>query len=529
MADISKIKALNGTTYNIKDEVARTETAINAWPYQRPIQTKTYTNVIATANNNQGAAFFYMKVRANTWNSTWRIKVRLLATVPGQDLWRNDTIFEIWGFQNTYSAYSCNNHITTTSYRPIYYHSHFRVSQTGYNNGCGGWIGFNLWYAQNNTNTSYKRTVIVELLEYENCTVEMQDMLITPDNIPERAAHTNYYSSSNTSFDNFDACYYGLRQSGDANTTTITYLYEYGGNYVADSAIYRYQLLFQVDENILTPLNNNNNVTGTTKTMLTDKEFRMFGRIYYWNSGTTYAAGAAIGNGSGLLYTAAANVQYTFNCGSTLVAHKPLYLKVIGTGNGMCKIANSTPWAQELPTEADGYYYILLGRMYGAAGLTLFRDHPVYYHDGTAIREAVPNAGNATTSLPGLMSAADKTKLDGIDVGANKLPDVSTTDNGKALLVSGGQWVAAAGIYISKLNASNLNSGTVPSARLPIADTTTLGAIKVGAGLNVSDSGMVSVKTELPTVTTSDNGKFLQVVNGNWMAMEYAAAEGVGF
>ena len=88
---------------------------------------------------------------------------------------------------------------------------------------------------------------------------------------------------------------------------------------------------------------------------------------------------------------------------------------------------------------------------------------------------------------------------------------------------------ATARLSLENLNASNLGSGTVPSARLPIADITTLGAIKVGAGLNVSDTGTVSVKTELPTVTTSDNGKFLQVVNGTWMAVEYAAAEGVGF
>ena len=87
---------------------------------------------------------------------------------------------------------------------------------------------------------------------------------------------------------------------------------------------------------------------------------------------------------------------------------------------------------------------------------------------------------------------------------------------------------ATARSSLANLNASNLKSGTVPSARLPVATTTTLGAIKVGSGLNVSD-GTVSVKNELPTVTTSDNGKFLQVVNGNWMAVEYAEAEGEEF
>lgn len=135
---------------------------------------------------------------------------------------------------------------------------------------------------------------------------------------------------------------------------------------------------------------------------------------------------------------------------------------------------------------------------------------------------------DATQSAAGLMSAADKAKLDGIDVGANKLPDVFTTHNGKTLLVSGGKWVVADGTYISKLNANNLNSGTVPSTRLPIADSTTAGAVKVGARLSISN-GVLSADNQLPTVTTSDNGKFLQVVNGEWAAVEYAAAEGVEF
>ena len=243
MADISKITVpINGTntTFDIKDAVARS--------YHEPIETKTYTNVIATANDNNGAGFFYLKYRGDTYNSNWHIKTRVIATVPGQVGYYTDSIFDLYGFANTYSFYSCFNWIRTTSYRPIYYNSNFRVSETGYNNGCGGWIGFNLWYSTNNTNTSYKRTVEVQLLEYENCTVELQDTLITPTNIPERAAHTNYYSSTNTSYDNFDAANYGLKQSGDNNTTSITNLYFNNAYYVAKSAIYRYQLLFQTEE-----------------------------------------------------------------------------------------------------------------------------------------------------------------------------------------------------------------------------------------------------------------------------------------
>lgn len=36
-------------------------------------------------------------------------------------------------------------------------------------------------------------------------------------------------------------------------------------------------------------------------------------------------------------------------------------------------------------------------------------------------------------------------------------------------------------------------------------------------------------KKELPTVTASDNGKFLRVVNGAWAASEISDANGVSF
>lgn len=383
MADISKITVpINGTntTFDIKDAVARS--------YHEPIETKTYTNVIATANDNNGAGFFYLKYRGNTYNSNWHIKTRVIATVPGQVGYYTDSIFDLYGFANTYSFYSCFNWIRITSSRPIYYNSNFRVSETGYNNGCGGWIGFNLWYSTNNTNASYKRTVEVQLLEYENCTVELQDTLVTPTNIPERAAHTNYYSSTNTNYDNFDACNYGLKQSGDANSTTISNLNLGNGNYIADSVIYRYQLLFQIDENTLTPLNNvSNGYNSTSKEMLTNVEFNPFGRIFYYATTTTVNADAAIGAGSLLWSYGGIDVRYTLNCGSTLTAHKPLYLVVTPTSNGMCKIADSTPWTQVLPNTDDGNWYILLGRAYSTYNIAFHSEHPVYAYKNGSFRQ----------------------------------------------------------------------------------------------------------------------------------------------
>ena len=179
--------------------------------------------------------------------------------------------------------------------------------------------------------------------------------------------------------------YTGWWRQNDNNTTNILSLYEANGNYIADSKICRNQLLLQIDEDTLTPLNNANS-TGTTKTMLTDVAFNPYGRIYYYNTTTEVSAGAAISAGS-LYFHCNFDLRYTFNCGQTLTAHKYIYLKVILQTNGMVKIATGQCWAQDLPTTNDGYLYILLGRVYSTYQMMLYIDHPVYYHDGTSIRK----------------------------------------------------------------------------------------------------------------------------------------------
>ena len=393
MADLSQVE-LNGTTYDLKDLTIRRAHGLD------PIATKTYTNVIATANDNNGAGFFYLKVRADTYTTAWHVKTRVKATIPGNVNYSTDTTFDIWGHSNTYSWYACLNRIRSTSYRAIYNNSLFRLNETGYNNGCANWVGFNLISAHNNTSSSYKRQVVVELLEYDGCTVELQDSLITPTNIPNRAAHTDWYTSTNTSFDNFDACSYGLKQSGDANTTDISNLTFNNGTYIADSAVYRYQLLFQKDENTLTPLNNNDNTTGTSKTMLTAVEFNPFGRIVYYNSTTNISAGGSLGAGALFWQRSGFDLRYTFNCGTTLTAQKPFYLVVTPTSNGLCKIASTTPWSQTLPISNDGKWYILLGRTYSTYQMALYAYHPVYYYDGTKVRMLVdPDINTAAANV----------------------------------------------------------------------------------------------------------------------------------
>ena len=179
------------------------------------------------------------------------------------------------------------------------------------------------------------------------------------------------------------------------NNTTYSYMANLGhgapGGLIADSVVYRYQLLFQMDEDHVTPLNNVSNSTGTSKAMLTNVEFDPFGSILYYASSTTVNAGSRVGGGSAY-YAGTNDCRYTFNCGKTLTAYKPLYLKVVLLANGKVKLATGACWAQDLPNVADGYHYIFLGRTYSTSQMGLFPWHPIFYHDGTQIREYInPN------------------------------------------------------------------------------------------------------------------------------------------
>lgn len=72
----------------------------------------------------------------------------------------------------------------------------------------------------------------------------------------------------------------------------------------------------------------------------------------------------------------------------------------------------------------------------------------------------------------------------------------------------------------------NANTGTLTlNSTLPPATASTLGGVKVGNGLSVAADGTLS-SISLPTVTSSDNGKVLTVVNGAWTASELPVYDG---
>ena len=107
------------------------------------------------------------------------------------------------------------------------------------------------------------------------------------------------------------------------------------------------------------------------------------------------------------------------------------------------------------------------------------------------------------------------------------------------------------GLYLGKEKISNLSVGQTVSYITNISDETTINISGILKGENnkivpatpgvdyvvPGDSTVTSVNGqtgavtvhEVPTVTASDNGKLLQVVNGAWAAVSIANANGGSF
>lgn len=180
--------------------------------------------------------------------------------------------------------------------------------------------------------------------------------------------------------------YYGI----DNNTNTIGYqLRTNSYSMPMTSVVYRYRLLFtSKDGSHFVPANNSTSTNATSSRTVCQDPIDPHGSIVYY--GTT----ASVNQGS---RPAAANLWqqylvtlgYSFNrtgAALTLTAWDPVYVKAAPQSDGSAIIDSTTPYTQALPTTNDGYIYIFLGVAISATQIELTLNHPVYYHDGTALR-----------------------------------------------------------------------------------------------------------------------------------------------
>lgn len=240
-------------------------------------------------------------------------------------------------------------------------------------------------------------------------------------------------------------CYRGY----DANTNTIGYqLRTNSGNLPASDAGYRYRLWFtSADGTKWVPANTSTSTDATTARTMNTRPINPFGPIVYNSTNGSVSSGSRPP-------VATLWQQYTLTVGYSYVlsmtAWKPVYLQATPQTDGSAVMNALT---QTLPTTADGKIYIFLGIAYSATAMELQAEHPVYYHDGAALRlwTGSASSGGSTVSVTQVLTSGTeiaRVSVDGTSTslyapaGGSGLPSVTTADDGKFLRVVNGAWAA---------------------------------------------------------------------------------------
>lgn len=497
MANISAIKLPNGTTYSIKDSSGEKSSHTHDSTSFVPIESKTYTGIIAASNDDANCYKYCIKVVPDSYGGQWDIKYRLIATIDNvsdeNGNGKQESLVYISGMRATYAAYQTWNNITNTSYRPIYYHTFRPATEAGIS--YGHLIGLSLRYAYNPTTSTNKRNITIELLSYHGCTVTFFDSMLIYANVPGTGS-TNY-----NNLVNFDATTQGNTMTGDRNDVNYYNRTNYSSRTTA-AALYRYQFCLTKRDGTLVPVNSVNNSIATNKTLTTDT-FNPFGEIFYWNSTTTYSANANVGNGS-FYRQYLCDLRYSFNCGGydaagILTARQPLYLVCALQSDGMAKL-HSSPLSMTLPSSDDGLIYIYLGRTYEDTypyRVVLTFNHPIYYYKNGRIRELVDTAMSAESASSVAWSGVTSkpTTISGYGITDAKIESgvITLGSNTITPLTS-----------LSTLNAAKL-SGAIPSAVTATTQTAGDNSTKIATTAFVSSaiSGLPTPMQFIGTVGTN--------------------------
>ena len=252
------------------------------------------------------------------------------------------------------------------------------------------------------------------------------------------------YNSTQTAtayVDNTSTSFTGCWQIAEYDSTNINQLRMSNGSYLTNAALYRYMLLFKVNEDKLQPANTTSNSTATTKTLMTT-EFDPHGEIFYYSSTTTVSSGSQI-TANTLYIRTNLDLRYSFNTGTTLTAHKSVYLKCSPTTNGKVTFASGNPIVQTLPTTEDGFVYIYLGQASSTSNLDLHVNHPIYHYYKNALRRwvspvlatGIPMTGDRG-SLAGYETIGSATTINATCADCSEVSSNITVSNG----TSGTAW-----------------------------------------------------------------------------------------
>ncbi|MDD3121934.1 MAG: hypothetical protein PHC62_00295 [Candidatus Izemoplasmatales bacterium] len=489
----------------------------------KPLIEKTYTGIYASVSDFNNATFYFGAVKPTNWETPWHVKYRILSSIPGQPNYSGMFIVDFYGNQATRVAYSCWNNHTNTSNLSLYYHVLYSTTSTGVTNGYGHPVGIGLRNSTNPTNSAYARIFKIEILEIDNCSFDSFDTMKLYSEIPGSGS-TNY-----SGYTEYEGYVNGLKESGDDNTYDRLILSNnrliVGGSGVVGTSL------------IMEDANNQWQSLVTTRSTGTTKIKNTIGfhpqRIYYYNSGTNVASGDMTATYTVYNSYVGIDFRYNSNCGSTLVAWKPVYLKG-AMNNGLFYLADVW-YSQELPTTDDGFVYIYIGDAYSTTACNFNSTNPIYWYKNGYVR-MYPETGVSVTEdyVPSVRAIAGIDLVDNIASTelVNALKGTSATTlsigNHEHGYTSSIQFGTTSDIYVSSNKITVPKVTLIDAIGLPTADSyglfTQAEKDKL-ASVDVGKIGISSVAGTSPIVTSTDsNGKAtIAHSNSGVIAGEYGA------
>ena len=177
------------------------------------------------------------------------------------------------------------------------------------------------------------------------------------------------------------------------NTDTNTIGYNIRTNAMSlpmKNITYRYRILFtSADGTSYVPANTSSSTSATASKTVNQEKIDPHGRIVYYATTASVAAGSRPSTAYQYSQYYTITLGYSFNrtgAALTMTAWKPVYIKCSPQTDGSAIIDSTEPYVQALPTTNDGYIYIFLGVATSATAIEMTLEHPIYYHDGTALR-----------------------------------------------------------------------------------------------------------------------------------------------
>lgn len=348
----------------------------------RPITTKTYSGLIGSANDAANASFYFAKIHPDSYTTNYKVKMKVRVTAP--EAYAETIDIQFGGYGSSFSSY--DSYTTRTGSVGVYYINLYRATQTGIStNHKGHALGIGLRSSTNPTSTSYKRTIIVDILELDGCTIEMLDTAVKYANI-DGTGSTNYYGLTEMAV--------GTAGQNATNNTNTHYT-QYSNNVKAGTnGIKGYTLIMKDSENTWSCF-----YSGAYKVANTGKPVYtggfMLGKILFSAGAGAQTSDSSLdtyynfksGVNTTTIYDACpVDLRYSTNCASTLTAQRPVY--IVGTieNDGLFHLDVSQWYTQTEPTYADGKVYVYVGMAYSTYQIWLSTENPAYmFYNGEFI------------------------------------------------------------------------------------------------------------------------------------------------